>query len=72
MPWVSTAGPPQLTLLAQMVSLLYGVFSYCNGLQELSEGLMACEGKLTGHLQGMEEDIQYAGKLLTFIEQGLT
>jgi hypothetical protein len=29
------------------VSLLYGVFSYCNGLWELSEGLLACEGKLS-------------------------
>jgi Transposase DDE domain/Domain of unknown function (DUF4372) len=34
------------------VSLLYGVFSYCNGLRELCEGLLACEGKLT-HL-GLE------------------
>jgi len=25
---------------------LYGVFSYCNGLRELCEGLLACEGKL--------------------------
>lgn len=30
-----------------LVSLLYGVFSYCNGLRELCEGLLACEGKLT-------------------------
>lgn len=29
------------------MSLLYGVFSYCNGLQELCEGLLACEGKLS-------------------------
>ena len=29
------------------MSLLYGVFSYCNGLRELCEGLLACEGKLT-------------------------
>jgi hypothetical protein len=28
------------------VSLLYGVFSYCNGLRELCEGLLACEGRL--------------------------
>lgn len=28
-------------------SLLYGVFSYCNGLRELCEGLLACEGKLS-------------------------
>jgi len=25
---------------------LYGVFSYCNGLRELCEGMLACEGKL--------------------------
>jgi hypothetical protein len=25
---------------------LYGVFSYCNGLRELCEGLLACEGRL--------------------------
>ncbi|QEC74278.1 DUF4372 domain-containing protein [Arachidicoccus ginsenosidivorans] len=30
-----------------MVSLLYGVFSYCNGLRELCEGLLAFEGQLT-------------------------
>ena len=30
-----------------LVTLLYGVFSYCNGLRELCEGMLACEGKLT-------------------------
>jgi len=30
-----------------LVSLLYCVFSYCNGLRELCEGMLACEGKLT-------------------------
>lgn len=30
-----------------LVALLYGVFSYCNGLRELCEGMLACEGKLT-------------------------
>ena len=30
-----------------LVGLLYGVFSYCNGLRELCEGMLACEGKLT-------------------------
>ena len=30
-----------------LVSLLYGVFSYCNGLRELCEGMLACEGKLS-------------------------
>lgn len=29
-----------------LVSLLYGVFSYCNGLRELCEGMLGCEGKL--------------------------
>jgi len=37
----------KLPLRAHLVSLLYGVFSYCNGLRELSEGLLACEGKLS-------------------------
>ena len=37
----------RLPLRVHLVSLLYGVFSYCNGLRELSEGLLACEGKLT-------------------------
>ncbi|WP_106528833.1 DUF4372 domain-containing protein [Chitinophaga niastensis] len=27
--------------------MLYGVFSYCNGLREVCEGLLACEGKLS-------------------------
>src|SRR5690606_12454282 len=29
-----------------LVALLYGVFSYCNGLRELCEGMLGCEGKL--------------------------
>lgn len=37
----------RLPLRVHLVSLLYGVFSYCNGLRELCEGLLACEGKLT-------------------------
>jgi hypothetical protein len=37
----------RITLRVHLVSLLYGVFSYCNGLRELCEGLLACEGKLT-------------------------
>ena len=37
----------RLPLRVHVVSLLYGVFSYCNGLRELSEGLLACEGKLS-------------------------
>ena len=37
----------KLPLRIHLVSLLYGVFSYCNGLRELCEGMLACEGKLT-------------------------
>jgi len=37
----------RLPFRTHLVSLLYGVFSYCNGLRELSEGLLACEGKLS-------------------------
>lgn len=37
----------RLPLRIHLVSLLYGVFTYCNGLRELCEGLLACEGKLT-------------------------
>lgn len=36
-----------LPVRVHLVSLLYGVFSYCNGLRELCEGLLACEGKLS-------------------------
>jgi len=37
----------RLPLRVHLVSLLYGVFSYCNGLRELCEGMLACEGKLS-------------------------
>jgi hypothetical protein len=37
----------RLPLRVHLVSLLYGVFSYCNGLRELCEGMLGCEGKLT-------------------------
>lgn len=37
----------KLPLRVHLVSMLYGVFSYCNGLRELCEGLLACEGKLS-------------------------
>mgnify|MGYP001793132989 CR=1 FL=1 len=36
----------RIPLRVHLVSLLYGVFSYCNGLRELCEGMLACEGKL--------------------------
>jgi len=35
-----------LPLRVHLISLLYGVFSYCNGLRELCEGMLGCEGKL--------------------------
>lgn len=35
-----------IPMRVHLVSLLYGVFSYCNGLRELCEGMLACEGKL--------------------------
>lgn len=37
----------QLPLRIHLISLLYGVFSYCNGLRELCEGMLACEGRLS-------------------------
>lgn len=37
----------KLPLRTHLVTLLYGVFSYCNGLRELCEGMLACEGKLS-------------------------
>jgi len=37
----------RLPLRIHLVSMLYGVFSYCNGLRELCEGMLGCEGKLT-------------------------
>jgi Transposase DDE domain/Domain of unknown function (DUF4372) len=36
----------KLPFRTHLVSLLYGVFTNCNGLRELCEGLLACEGKL--------------------------
>jgi ribosomal protein L11 len=38
-----------------LVCMLFGVLSHCNGLRELCEGLLACEGKLN-HL-GMDKAI---------------
>ena len=43
----------QFPVRVHLISLLYGVFSYCNGLREVCEGMLACEGKLT-HL-GMDK-----------------
>lgn len=36
----------RLPVRIHLVTLLYGVFSYCNGLREICEGMLACEGKL--------------------------
>ena len=36
----------KIPVRVHLVSLLYGVFSYCNGLREICEGMLACEGKL--------------------------
>lgn len=36
-----------LSTRVHLVSLLYGVFSYCNGLREICEGMLGCEGKLS-------------------------
>jgi hypothetical protein len=36
----------KIPVRVHLISLLYGVFSYCNGLRELCEGMLACEGKL--------------------------
>jgi hypothetical protein len=36
----------RIPVRVHLVSLLYGVFSYCNGLRELCEGMLGCEGKL--------------------------
>ena len=37
----------KIPLRTHLTSLLYGVFAYCNGLRELCEGMLACEGRLT-------------------------
>lgn len=37
----------RLPLRVHLVSQLYGVFTYCNGLREVCEGLLGCEGKLS-------------------------
>lgn len=37
----------KIPLRVHLITLLYGVFSYCNGLREICEGMLACEGKLT-------------------------
>jgi hypothetical protein len=36
----------RIPLRVHLTTLLYGVFSYCNGLREVCEGMLACEGKL--------------------------
>lgn len=36
----------RLPFRTHFVSLMYGVFSYCNGIKEMCEGLLGFEGKL--------------------------
>jgi hypothetical protein len=48
----------QLPLRVHLVILLYGVFSYCNGLREICEGMLGCEGKLS-HL-GLHRTAMYS------------
>jgi len=36
----------KIPVRVHIVSLLYGVLSYCNGLREICEGMLGCEGKL--------------------------
>ncbi len=35
-----------IPLQVHLIALLYGVLSFCNGLREICEGMLACEGKL--------------------------
>lgn len=37
----------KLALRNHLISLMYGVFNYCNGLKELCKALLACEGNLS-------------------------
>ena len=39
----------KIPVQAHLTTLLFGALSYCNGLREICEGMLACEGKL-GHL----------------------
>lgn len=43
----SNKGYRRLPARVHLVSLLFGVFSYCNGLREICEGMLGCEGKLS-------------------------
>lgn len=36
----------RIPVKVHLTTLLYGVFSFCNGLREICEGMLACEGKL--------------------------
>ena len=35
-----------IPLQVHLIALMYGVMSFCNGLREICEGMLACEGKL--------------------------
>lgn len=43
----------KIPVRVHLVSLLYGVLSFCNGLREICEGMLACQGKIS-HL-GLEK-----------------
>ena len=36
----------KIPTLVHLTGLLYGVLSHCDGLREICEGMLACEGKL--------------------------
>lgn len=36
----------KIPLQVHLITLMYGVLSFCNGLREICEGMLACEGKL--------------------------
>lgn len=43
----------KIPVRVHLVSLFYGVLSFCNGLREICEGMLACQGKIS-HL-GLEK-----------------
>ncbi len=49
----------RIPLRVHLVSLLYGVFSYCNGLRELCEGMLACEGTTTVNIEVLNDQLVF-------------
>jgi len=37
----------KIPVRVHLISLLYGVLSFCNGLREICEGMLACQGKIS-------------------------